>query len=176
MKRRSSILFITTLAVAALALVAARSPERATAADKPELVLQARAAFAQDVSIGFGGIVPGSPSFQIPAGKRLVVEQVTGTIRIPVGEAEVEGFLLETYLEGNGTPGLQSDDLHHHRLAYTSGPVVAGNRIYNISQTTRIYADSAITWPIVRVVAPTPFPNGTGDMTISGYLVPVALP
>ena len=176
MKQISSIALIAVLVAASLVVVAVRTPEPATAKDKSDLEVQAQSAFAQDVSISFGGVVPGSPSFQIPSGQRLVIEQITGTIRIPVAEAEVEGFVLETYLERNGTAGLQNEELHRHRLAFTSGPVVGGNRIYNISQTTRIYADSAITWPVVRVVAPTPFPNGAGDMTISGYLVPVPFP
>ncbi len=177
MKPRTNIFSITVLIAAALAVVAIRLPEVATAKEKSDLAIQAESAFAQDVAISFGGIVPGSPNFQIPTGQRMVIEMVTGTIRIPDTEPEVEGFTLETYLEGNGVPGLQNEELHHHRVLFSNPRLVAGNRIYNISQATRIYADSASTWPVVRVIAPgPPFPSGTGEMTISGYLVPVPFP
>lgn len=100
----------------------------------------------------------------VPAGKRLVVEQVTGNILLPPGQRIVDMTLTCTT---NGTQAV-----HHIRF---DTPIPGGltSPSYDFSMTTmavRLYADpsTGVNLAIQRnAISLTWF----GDITVSGYLV-----
>ncbi len=115
------------------------------------------------------GILP------IPAGKRLVIENVSVISRIPDGlKAEVNFF---TYMDNDGDGEGGIEDIVFHRIPLTDQGVFDGTAISVFNQKMLVFADSKIGTAEYSVVAQARV-NGTVpqgatsqvQFTISGYL------
>jgi len=83
-----------------------------------------------------------STHFTIPAGKRLVIENVSAISRIPNGlKAEVNFF---TYLDSNGDGVGDSQDITFHRIALTDQGVFDGVAISTANHKTLVFGDGTI--------------------------------
>ena len=101
----------------------------------------------------------GGSSFVVPAGKRLIIEFVSGSIYLEQGKAI--DFSISTSVSGTTA--------HHRLLLNELWPVGTYSISYNVSQNMKIYAD-----PLAEVlvyVNNTEGGEGSVFVSISGYLV-----
>jgi hypothetical protein len=101
----------------------------------------------------------GGSSFVVPAGKRLIIEFVSGNIYLEQGKAV--DFSLATNVSGTTA--------HHRLLLNELWPSGTYSISYNVSQNVKIYAD-----PLAEVlvyVNNTEGGEGSVFVSISGYLV-----
>jgi len=101
-------------------------------------------------------------SLTVPAGKRLVVEFVSGGCRVDGTTGTIESVILRTYV------GPVPPVVHHMTLTPVSPPVQTENK-YTFTQQTRIYADPE-TEVVFSPVSSTMEPHRC-FVTISGHLV-----
>jgi hypothetical protein len=100
-----------------------------------------------------------SVSFAVPAGKRLVIEYVSGNAFVDIGDAVV--FSVSTTVNGV---------LAHHKLVLTPvGPSGGFAKGYTASQSLILYADSET--DVTIYVGNTLGGRATMHASISGYLV-----
>lgn len=111
-------------------------------------------------------IEAGSPSghafFRVPAGKRLVIEYISGILSVPFGQSIVTFELTTT----------ASRLTANHSVQISFAGVLAGSSQFTAGQLVKIYADPGT---IVGVGAFRNTYTGTGrvSVTISGYLLDV---
>jgi hypothetical protein len=135
----------------------------------------ARKPFQKRVSVaplgnGFSGV-----SLQLPAGKRLVIENVSVVGRVPDGlKLEVNFF---TYMDNDGNGVNDPEDLTFHRIPMTEQGVFDGTAISAFNQKLLIFADGSIGSGNLAIVAQARL-NGSVpantftqvQFTFSGYL------
>jgi len=97
----------------------------------------------------------------VPAGKRFVIEYVTGAYVIPSGE-KITATDLSLLQNNSVTPVFG---------ATFTGTDTGANDIFILSQLTRLYADAGT--PSISIIGIRNSPSGTGQAfwTLSGYLV-----
>lgn len=149
--------FVTTVAVVLLTAVAALSPAGPAVADSTKLPVQA----AFTLSLPNGGPTPSQ--FQIPEGKRLVIEQVTIHAGVPTGT--IMRMRLGTQVFGQSV-------LHVIGLP-PSQVLDAVFDVVNAAIPVKLYADPGTT---VHLLLDNlrPLPPGFGvsvEGTLSGFLV-----
>jgi len=119
---------------------------------------------------GFSGV-----PLQIPAGKRLVIENVSVVGRIPEGlKLEVNFF---TYMDNDGNGVNDPEDLTFHRISMTEQGVFDGTAISVFNQKMLVFADGSIGNSALSIVAQARL-NGSVpantftqvQFTFSGYL------
>ena len=119
---------------------------------------------------GFSGV-----PLQIPAGKRLVIENVSVVGRIPEGlKLEVNFF---TYMDNDGNGVNDPEDLTFHRIPMTEQGVFDGTAISAFNQKMLVFADGSIGNSALSIVAQARL-NGSVpantftqvQFTFSGYL------
>lgn len=102
----------------------------------------AKKAFQKRISVAPLGNGFSSATLQIPAGKRLVIENVSVVGRVP------EGFKLEvnffTYMDNNGNGTNDPEDLTFHRIPMTEQGVFDGTAISVFNQKMQVFADGSI--------------------------------
>ena len=111
----------------------------------------------------------------IPAGKRLVIENVSVICRIPEGLKAEVNFYTHMDNDGDGVGGIE--DIVFHRIPLTEQGVFDGTVISVFNQKTLVFADSKIGTGEYQLVAQARV-NGTVpqgalsqvQFTISGYL------
>lgn len=106
----------------------------------------------------------GGSSFVVPAGKRLVIEFVSGNIHLEQGKATT--FSISANVNGTTAP--------HRLLLNELWPWGIYSISYNVSQNMKIYAD-----PLAEVlvyVNNTEGGNGSVFVSVSGYLVDLESP
>jgi hypothetical protein len=121
--------------------------------------VMARQPFQLNIQVGLGsGILDNYKTFTVPAGKRLVIEYVSG--RAGLGDNQLPSFQLGTFTNGDANP------TPHYLAAQQTTP---GFGLYVISQPVRIYADAG-SLHYVAIVRGSG--EGTADVhvSISGYL------
>jgi hypothetical protein len=104
-----------------------------------------------------------SDPFTVPAGKRLVIEFVSGVIRVVDGDELRDSKVFPIRITD---PGQSSGTLHF--IVGNAIEVSFGSRSFGISQTLRLYAGPE---SLVQL-----FPSNAisfGQLTVSGYLVDV---
>ena len=107
--------------------------------------------------------LPGAPqSFDVPAGKCLVIECVSGYINMPTG-GKVSDLSLQTTVGGQSVP---------HRLPVTLMLSVSGTDRYVTCQLLRAYAGPGTT--VSYGVGTSGSAAQSSNLTISGHLVDVA--
>ena len=99
--------------------------------------------------------------FIVPAGKRLVIETITGEIFAPIGQ-QVRPTLITT-ADGNFAP--------NHTLVFDSKVTVAAQDIYRATLPVRFYADAGTSVILSVRRNSTSGNSGTAEVTFSGYLV-----
>jgi hypothetical protein len=106
------------------------------------------------------------PVYTVPAGKRLVIEYVSGFVRLPVGAQAI--LEIVTAVDGTYLGGVKfSEQPIDHVLA----PVTQAGNSFSVANSLRLYADPGTT---VTFHVDVETPNGTIDyalVRISGYLV-----
>jgi hypothetical protein len=111
------------------------------------------------------------PVYTVPAGKRLVIEYVSGFVRLPAGAQailEIVTAVDGTYLFADG--GLKTSELP---VDHVLGPVTQAGNSFSVASSLRLYADPGTT---VTFHVDVETPNGTIDyalVRISGYLVDI---
>jgi hypothetical protein len=122
--------------------------------------LAARQPFQWDKTVDFDpSQLGGSASFTVPAGKRLVIEFVSGDIFVTKGK--IVTFGVNTTVNGTATA--------HHLLLTPQGGSGGYIESYLASQSLRLYADSNTT--VTLGVNSTEGGDTKGFFTVSGYLV-----
>lgn len=124
----------------------------------------ARQAYQQEVGLKVEeGMGTGSTDFEVPAGKRLIIEFVSAEVHAPPGQScDVR---IGT---SNGDNGRS-----HFFAATQVAPTDLGNEIM-VSQVTRLYADPGTkVVVVVRRLATSQTGSLQGAVSISGYLVNV---
>ncbi len=123
----------------------------------------ARQPFQQEVSVSVSdGATNGFATIDVPAGKRLVVEYVSGYAVVPAGQTAA--FSLQTTVNGVA---------QSHFLIGEGPRTVDGTNPdqFRVSQLTRLYADGAA-FTRVGINRGSPHTDSaSGFMTVSGYLV-----
>jgi hypothetical protein len=121
----------------------------------------ARQAFQQDISFilpdNFSEVC--SPLTNVPAGKRLVIEYISGKATLPAAEQKMRSFSIRTTINGN---------LVYHYVVPTATGIF---NEYVAGQQVRLYAD-ANTLPHICVSRGNPNDGVVSvQASISGYLV-----
>jgi len=109
----------------------------------------------------------------IPAGKRLVIENVSAIARLPEGLRMEMNFF--TYIDNNNDGVADIADIVFHRIALTEQGVFDGTAIYSANHKVLIFADEQIGTQHLQVVmqarlngaATTP---AQAQVTFTGYL------
>lgn len=134
----------------------------------------AKKAFQARVSVGPTGTGNSSAFLAIPAGKRLVIENVSVVGRVPEGlKLEVNFY---THMDNDGD-GDGSEDIVFHRIPMTEQGVFDGRSISAFNQKMLVFADSQIGAATYGIGAQARL-NGTApagaftqvQFTFSGYL------
>jgi hypothetical protein len=81
-------------------------------------------------------------SFAIPAGKRLVIENISAVARIPEG-FKVEAALY-SYLDSNADGVGDSQDITFHRIAFVDQGAFGGTQILAANHRMQVFADEQI--------------------------------
>jgi hypothetical protein len=118
--------------------------------------------FQKQVTISFtAGRLEGFGSFQVPSGKRLVVEHVSARVALPNGQRIIESR-IETLQAGGGAMA------RHYLTAHVEGSRPGAGDYFSVSQDMRLYAVGAVRFGFFR----TSDSNvGLVNATVSGYLV-----
>lgn len=100
----------------------------------------------------------------VPAGKRLVIENISANGRVPAGQPFLN-LHISTNVANGGSKA--------HYLVMSQQGSVGNTTWFAASQQVRLYADpgTSVTFSVFRVAAG---PEGVVDVTISGYLIDVA--
>jgi len=104
--------------------------------------------------------------YTVPAGKRLVIEHVSGFARLPVGAQAI--LEIVTAVDGTYLGGVKYSE---QPVDHVLGPVTQAGNSFSVSSSLRLYADPGTT---VTFHVDVETPNGTIDyalVRISGYLV-----
>lgn len=109
----------------------------------------------------------------IPAGKRLVIENVSAIARLPEGLRMEMNFF--TYIDNNNNGVADIADIVFHRIALTDQGVFDGTAIYSANHKVLVFADEQIGTQHLQVVlqarlsgaASTP---AQAQVTFTGYL------
>ena len=116
-----------------------------------------------------------SGTLAIPAGKRLVIENVSVIGRVPEGLKLEVNFFTHLDNDGDGVGGIE--DIVFHRIPMTEQGVFDGTAISVFNQKMLVFADSKIGDATYAVVAQArlngmPAPNTTVQVqfTVSGYV------
>jgi hypothetical protein len=135
----------------------------------------ARKAFQARVSVN---VTPGS-GFQtqflpIPAGKRLVIENISAVGRVPAGgRMEIR---LDSYLDNNGDGVGDLSDIVFHRIALIDQGTFDDMTVLTANHNVLIFADEQIgtshfgVGVSVRMNGVSGTVQGQGQVTVSGYL------
>lgn len=78
----------------------------------------------------------------IPAGKRLVIENVSAITRCPEGQRMEINFF--SYLDNNGDGVGDSADITFHRIALTDQGTFGGTAIFSANHNVLVFADEQI--------------------------------
>jgi len=104
--------------------------------------------------------------FTVPAGKRLVIEHVSGFVQLPAGAQAI--YSLKTAIDAS-----YLGDVHFSgvQLDHLLGPATAAGDTFSVSNSLRLYADAGTT-----VVFHVAVETATGNVSyvlasLSGYLV-----
>jgi hypothetical protein len=120
-----------------------------------------RQPFHQSANFSFpDGSITRSTSISIPAGKRLVIEYVSGHLGVPAGQNITKIALGVT---------LNQQFADHFIIRTPIGDSGLGNEFFGASQQMRVYADDLF----INVQRNSPNGTAGGTVTISGYLVDV---
>jgi hypothetical protein len=126
----------------------------------------ARSPFRKSFQLTIQGNNSAGDTLTVPLGFRLVIETITASVDVPVGE-KVKLFFTST-VTSNGTPIASTT----YVPAFFQGSF-GGSDTFYANQPMRVYVDpsgNTLSLDVVKTTA-----NGTGfaDVTISGYLVPL---
>jgi hypothetical protein len=136
--------------------------------DQPE-----RKAFQARISVSPQGNGFQSALLPIPAGKRLVIENISAIARCP------EGFRMEinffTYLDNNGDGVGDLADITFHRIALTDQGTFGDTAIASANHKVLVFADEQIGTSHFQVVVQARLNGSTtgfsqAQVTFSGYL------
>ena len=117
--------------------------------------------FHQSANFSFpDGAITRSASISIPAGKRLVIEYISGHLGVPAGQNITKIVLGVT---------LNRQFADHFVIRTPIGDSGFGNEFFGASQQMRVYADDLF----INVQRSSPNGTAGGTVTISGYLVDV---
>ncbi len=121
-----------------------------------------------------------SSSLTVPAGKRLVIENVSAISRSPVGyRMEINFF---SYIDGNGDGVADIADITFHRIALTDQGTFGDTAIASANHKVLVFADGTVGTQNPQVVVQarmnaalvgTPFVQA--QVTFSGYLEDLAV-
>jgi len=106
-------------------------------------------------------------SFDVPAGKRLLIDYVTARVVLPAGQrGKIQITTTPAYADYQGVQ-------HHFSLTpdgsnLSSAP---GTESHTLSQETRIFGEGTISIVLTRGPAPSPTGLGGGRVSITGRLV-----
>jgi hypothetical protein len=100
----------------------------------------------------------------VPAGKRWVIETVTGSLQLPTG---IKAALIDLHIT---TGGVTTDNPMPAKFQGTSD-FYPGD-FYTINENVRLYQDGGYV-PFFNVDLTNNAPSATGFLTLSGYLVDV---
>jgi len=109
-------------------------------------------------------------SYPVPAGKRLLIDYVSGDVRLPVSERGVVYLSL-----GPGTGGYQGPVTYYFPLVPAEANISVGPQAksYFFGQVTNVFADGKVDIVLSRGPTPSPFANAAGGfVSVSGRLVP----
>jgi hypothetical protein len=133
-----------------------------------------RKAYQARVIVTPGGTAFDSQLLQIPAGKRLVIENVSVITRCPEGLRMEVNFYC--YIDQNGDGVGDIADITFHRIALTDQGVFDGTAIATANHKVLVFADEQIGTGHFGVVAQARL-NGTpgpglvqAQLTFTGYL------
>jgi hypothetical protein len=142
------------------------------AAPPAELVQQAQHAFEAEITFSFGPGQAAAGTFPIPQNQRMVVETITGTIRLFGQNVDsLDRVTFQNFLDSNND-GFQNSDVRFHALQVGSPRQIGSDLVYTISQGTHFYSDFGVTFPAIQIGNVVGVPAGAARFTISGYLVP----
>jgi hypothetical protein len=134
-----------------------------------------RKPYQKRISVAPQGTGVSTGALQIPAGKRLVIENVSVIGRVPEGlKLEVSFF---TYLDNDGNGVNDPEDLTFHRIPMTEQGIFDGTAISSFNQKMLVFADGTIGSGNLSIVAQARL-NGAVpantftqvQFTFSGYL------
>jgi hypothetical protein len=129
-----------------------------------------------DVSVGG---TAGNAVFPIPAGKRLVIENISAIARTPVG-TKMQMHLF-SYFDNNGDGVGDISDISFHRIALTEQGTFSGNATSTANHKVLIFADEQIGTGhfgvSLEIRLDTPATSFVqGQVTMSGYLEDLPTP
>ena len=106
------------------------------------------------------------PIYTVPAGKRLVIEYVSGFVRLPAGAQAI--LELVTAVDGTYLGGVKYSE---QPLDHVLGPVTQAGNSFSVATSLRLYADPGTTVTF-HVDVETPIASIDYALArISGYLV-----
>jgi hypothetical protein len=121
----------------------------------------ARQPFHQSAEFSFpDGAITRTTSITIPAGKRLVIEYVSGLLVVPTGQ-NITKITLGVTLD---------QQFANHFVARTPvGDSGFDNELFSVSQQMRVYADGLF----INIQRGSATGTASGTVTLSGYLVDI---
>jgi hypothetical protein len=165
--RKATASIVLTLAMAGPAFALDRIAARVGDSGSTRRAFQARAI-----------VTPQGDAFQsvflpIPAGKRLVIENISAIARSPEGMRMEINF--STYLDNNGDGTGDIADITFHRVALTDQGTFAGIAISSANHKVLVFADELIGTSHFQVVVQARLNGPTtafaqAQVTFSGYL------
>jgi hypothetical protein len=106
--------------------------------------------------------------FTVPAGKRLVIEHVSGYVQLPAGAQA--NYSLKTSIDPSYLGGVPYSGVH---LDHLLGPAAQAGSVHSVSNSLRLYADAGTT-VVFHVVVETAGGSVSYVLaSMSGYLVDV---
>src|SRR5262245_24189202 len=161
---RSKSLVVAALLVCACAVrpAAAQQPPVVECVDQPALnPFQASAYVSFDAPVN-----PFFATIQVPAGKRLVIQHVTGSIAtIGTGLQAVANYPALVSLQ----TVFNASTVEHFLTPIFLGSL-GTTKQWTLSQATRLYAEGLISVSVVPKLAT----SGSATVTLAGYLVDIA--
>jgi hypothetical protein len=104
--------------------------------------------------------------FTVPAGKRLVIEHISGFVQLPSGAQAI--YSIKTAVDASYLGGVQFSEAH---LDHLLGPVTQAGSVFSVSNSLRLYADAG-TAVVFHVAVETAGGSVTYVLaSLSGYLV-----
>jgi hypothetical protein len=115
------------------------------------------------------GTLSAGVTFDVPSDRRLVIEQVSASHTVAIGQHLTRTFVVTTIGDRTTT---------HAVFVPRTGTTEGVLNVYNGGQHLRLYADpgTRVELGAARNDTNCPFPCGSMSMSVSGYLIPADSP